>query len=231
MGPNRNAAIAAVLVCLLLVGRALAADGNCPNGLPFCFAADTPVLASQVNHDFAQLKEWIEAKVGTVGTGVNITGPATVTGALTAGSVSTGGTVSAASLTTSGAATIGGSASVGGGLSVTGNVTATGNVYGSGSQISCAKGSNGNGFQFCCRMNQRTGATDCRQFTAGGAWTGVASPFGAAAQGLYSLSCASGEPGLTFPFCCRMDMVSGSAACVVSSNWALASWSSWPNPF
>lgn len=231
MGPNRNAAVAVVVVCLLLVGRALAADGSCPNGLPFCFVEDTPVLASQVNHDFAQLKEWIEAKVGTVGTGVNISGPATITGALTAGSVSTGGSVSAASVTTSGAATIGGSASVGGGLTVTGNVAATGTVFGSGLQISCAKGSAGNGFQFCCRINQRTGGTDCRQFTASSTWAVVAAPFSATTQGLYSLSCAAGEPGLTFPFCCRTDMVSGGTACVVASNWALASWGSWPNPY
>ena len=48
------------------VGTAFAANGNCPNGLPFCFAANAPANASEVNHNFAQLKEWLERKTGAV---------------------------------------------------------------------------------------------------------------------------------------------------------------------
>lgn len=48
---------------------ALAADGNCPNGYPFCFVADSPAQASQVNHNFSQVKEWIETKTGVVSNG------------------------------------------------------------------------------------------------------------------------------------------------------------------
>jgi hypothetical protein len=48
-------------------GIAYAANGNCPNGLPYCFGADTPALASEVNHNFMQLKEWVEQKTGAVG--------------------------------------------------------------------------------------------------------------------------------------------------------------------
>lgn len=51
---------------------ASAANGACPNGLPFCFQADQPALASQVNHNFMQMKEWVEDKVGTVGTGTTV---------------------------------------------------------------------------------------------------------------------------------------------------------------
>lgn len=60
-----------------LVGSvALAANGNCPNGMPFCFAPDSPALASDINMNFAQLKEWLEQKVGTTGTSsVTVTGP------------------------------------------------------------------------------------------------------------------------------------------------------------
>ncbi len=54
--------VAAVIV--VATGTALAADGTCPNGLPFCFAPDVPAEAAQVNHNFSQLREWLVAKVG-----------------------------------------------------------------------------------------------------------------------------------------------------------------------
>ena len=54
--------------CLGLIGAGTvyAANGNCPNGYPACFVADQPALASQVNLDFAQIKEWVETKIGAV---------------------------------------------------------------------------------------------------------------------------------------------------------------------
>ncbi|MBL8933062.1 MAG: hypothetical protein JNM69_00825 [Archangium sp.] len=67
------------LLAVLLGTVASAADGACPNGLPFCFAADTPASASEVNTNFAQLKEWLEAKVGVVGVGVRVQPGATIT--------------------------------------------------------------------------------------------------------------------------------------------------------
>lgn len=67
------------LLAVFLGTVASAADGACPNGLPFCFAADTPALASEVNTNFAQLKEWLEAKVGAVGVGVRVQPGATIT--------------------------------------------------------------------------------------------------------------------------------------------------------
>ncbi len=44
-----------------------AADGACPNGYPFCLVADEPARASDVNHNFAQIREWLEQKTGAVG--------------------------------------------------------------------------------------------------------------------------------------------------------------------
>ena len=71
--------VTGLAVLAALVGTAAsAASGACPNGMPFCFNPDEPALASQVNMNFAQLKEWLESKVGTVGTGVKITTGATV---------------------------------------------------------------------------------------------------------------------------------------------------------
>lgn len=66
----------------IIAGTAYAANGNCPNGMPVCFAANTPAKAADVNLDFAQLKEWAESKIGTLGTpGVNIpSGGLTVAG-------------------------------------------------------------------------------------------------------------------------------------------------------
>jgi hypothetical protein len=95
--PVRRASRKALMLaaCVGLVGGvAAAANGACPNGMPFCFAPDSPALASQVNNNFAQLKEWLEQKVGTSGTAdVTITGPTTHTAAVR---VQTGATSNAA---------------------------------------------------------------------------------------------------------------------------------------
>ncbi len=84
--PVRRASRVALMLgaCVGLVGGvAAAANGTCPNGLPFCFAPNTPAVASQVNHNFLQLKEWLEQKVGTSGTAdVTIAGPTTHTAAV-----------------------------------------------------------------------------------------------------------------------------------------------------
>jgi hypothetical protein len=56
--PVRRASRKALMLaaCVGLVGGvAAAANGACPNGMPSCFAPDSPALASQVNN-FAQLK-------------------------------------------------------------------------------------------------------------------------------------------------------------------------------
>ncbi len=70
--PSRRPKVTAAAIAMALVcgaaGVVFAANGNCPNGLPFCFAPDTPAQAGQVNHNFSQLKEWLEAKVGAVTT-------------------------------------------------------------------------------------------------------------------------------------------------------------------
>ncbi len=63
----RAAAAVIVGALVLVAGVVSAANGNCPNGLPFCFAPDSPAQAEQVNHNFHQLKEWLETKVGSVG--------------------------------------------------------------------------------------------------------------------------------------------------------------------
>lgn len=94
-----------VVIGALVGASALAADGSCPNGLPFCFEADMPAKASDVNHDFAQLKEWLETKVGLVGTpAISVTG-LTVNGTSTTnigGAIVTPAQVSAGSLATTG---------------------------------------------------------------------------------------------------------------------------------
>ncbi len=85
-------AAAAVLVAIVVgvAGVVSAANGNCPNGMPFCFSPDTPAEAAQVNHNFSQLKEWLESKVGPVtapaissSTGISSTGRITTSGGLT----------------------------------------------------------------------------------------------------------------------------------------------------
>lgn len=80
----------AVLVIGITAGTALAANGNCPNGLPFCFVANNPANATEVNHNFMQLKEWLETKVGVVSaagvTASRVAASGAVTGATLASS-------------------------------------------------------------------------------------------------------------------------------------------------
>lgn len=90
---RRPRIVATALVAAIVVGVAgvvSAANGNCPNGMPFCFSPDSPAEAAQVNHNFSQLKEWLESKVGPVAapaisssTGINSTGRMTTSGGLT----------------------------------------------------------------------------------------------------------------------------------------------------
>jgi hypothetical protein len=103
----------------LLGGVAAAASGACPNGLPFCFAGDTPALASQVNHNFAQLKEWVEQKVGASGTSdVTITGLTALTAAVRVQTGTTSNTATAAGKPMFISGVINDGASGGGGLEV-----------------------------------------------------------------------------------------------------------------
>lgn len=120
--------LAAALAIVAYNGVSFAANGNCPNGYPFCFGAGSPALASQVNHNFAQIKEWVEQKVGAVGSNnVAVPGSLTVGG----GATVSGNTGLAGTLTVTGATSVGNGLTVtSGGLSVTGNLSATGNTFG-----------------------------------------------------------------------------------------------------
>jgi hypothetical protein len=216
----------ACVATVLSIGKALAANGNCPNGLPVCFASNTPALASDVNWNFAQLKEWLETKVGPVTSSI-----------VTAGTVSAT-TVSATTVTTSAVQT--GTLSVTGTQTVAGlSVGATGLTVGtsstmppapvvfSGYQVSCLEGSANNTYPICCRLNIRTGQTSChvaKDWTTSSWTTGPVDPFGpGATEGHYSLSCWEGVPGENYPSCCRGDS-SGNVLCVTAQNWQLSSW-------
>lgn len=88
---------------VLVVGATAAASAPCSNGIPFCFAANEPAMASEINTNFAQLKTWLETKVGptsastVTASGLRVTGPASgaaplaVTGSITDGTGNTGG--------------------------------------------------------------------------------------------------------------------------------------------
>lgn len=76
---GKRLALAAVVALSLGGSLAWAANGACPNGYPFCFVADQPAQAVEVNTNFAQIKEWVEAKVGTVAAGTPSTSPVTMT--------------------------------------------------------------------------------------------------------------------------------------------------------
>ena len=80
-GKRKWVIVTAVIV--VATGTALAADGNCPNALPFCFAPDSPAQAAQVNHNFSQLQEWLVAKVGLPSSAGITTSSVSATGTVT----------------------------------------------------------------------------------------------------------------------------------------------------
>jgi hypothetical protein len=89
MAPRRSrrralvgaAVVLAVLVVVGLYSAVRAADGKCPNRLPFCFNSKDPARAADVNQNFSQVLEWLEQKVGPVGTtGVVVDGNLSVKG-------------------------------------------------------------------------------------------------------------------------------------------------------
>lgn len=131
-----------------------------------------------------------------------------VTGAVNAASAAVGGAITAASLT------------------VAGSVTS------SGYQVSCANGENGYHFGFCCRMNIRNGATDCRHgtSTAFGSWANVTTPFAATTEGFYNLDCAGHQSAGNWPICCRTAS-NGTTNCVVSATGGALNWVATPNPW
>lgn len=115
------AAIAALLAVIANAGIGFAADGNCPNSYAFCFGAGSPALASQVNHNFDQIQEWLEQKVGPIGNS-NVT---------TAGTLNVGGAATIGGATTvNNNLTVTGALSAGNGLTVTGNLSVSGQTFG-----------------------------------------------------------------------------------------------------
>lgn len=228
----------ALIASLVLARTALAADGNCPNGLPFCFAGNTPAVASQINHDLAQLKEWLEAKVGTVGQPVTIAGASTFNNSATfANQVTASGTSSfSGSTTLSGTTTLSGPTTISGATSFTntGTTSFAGPIARSGYQVSCAGGAGGFMYPYCCRINVRDGSASCRIATGWGlgGWTStnVVDPFTATTPGEYSISCYAGVSGNNFPSCCRSSS-SGGVTCRVANAWDLSSWSNGASPF
>ncbi len=113
---RRRWLLGTAFVLVVSASVAFAADGQCPNGLPFCFASDTPARASEINHNFAQLKEWLETKVGAVSSGT-ITATSITTTGITATTLSVSGNSTLNTQTVNGAATFA-SATVNGNLTL-----------------------------------------------------------------------------------------------------------------
>jgi hypothetical protein len=78
-----TAAACALGVALTAGTVAMAAPGDCPNGMPFCFAPDSPASAAQVNENFAHVRG-LNAAWASRGTSINLnTGPRSVVTSVT----------------------------------------------------------------------------------------------------------------------------------------------------
>ncbi len=258
---RRRAWVALTSVCVAgLGGVAFAASPPCTNGIPFCFQANSPALATEMNTNFAQLKTWLEAKTGGTGTAAapsrDISTPGNITGAkLTAtgyapayqnwNTFQTSGTgaggagivndnVSYRALMVVGNTSGGGARHISlfDDVTVNGALTVGGRVISSGYEVSCATGTSGYHFGFCCRMNKRTGATECKHGTSTSftAWANVTTPFAATTDGSYSLSCAGHGSSANWPICCRTE-ASGATSCMVSISGGPLIWSATPAPW
>lgn len=256
--PRLRPWIIAGAVAGAMVGvSALGASVACPNGIPYCFQPNDPALASEINADFAALKTYLEAKVGATGP------LATPSNDISTHNVTASGTVSAnlvAAYSYSPPYTSWSSVPQGAGgaaiqndnnaykaLMLVGNTSAggsrkirmfddvdvSGNFTMNGYEVSCAGGRSGYHFGFCCRMNIRTGATDCKNGTATNfsGWSAAPAPFTAGPDGHYSLSCAGTIDSANWPICCRAS-ADGTTACVVSVNAGPLTWNTTaPNPW
>lgn len=68
---RRNLWAAGAIGLALTAGTvAMAAPGDCPNGMPFCFAPDAPALAAEVNENFAYLRglnaAWVSGPLSSI---------------------------------------------------------------------------------------------------------------------------------------------------------------------
>jgi hypothetical protein len=253
-GPRLRPWIIAGAVGGVLVGiSAMGASAACPNGIPYCFNANEPALATEVNADFAALKTWLEAKVGATGalatpsndistrdvTARNISSTTETTSSIVATSFSPPYTSWATVGLGAGGAAIQNDNMSYKALMLVGNTSAGGarkirmyddvDVNGlfttNGYEVSCAGGRSGYHYGFCCRMNKRTGATDCKNgtTTSFAGWSQAPSPFSAGPDSHYSLSCTGTIDSANWPICCRTDF-GGSTACVVSVNAGPLTW-------
>lgn len=228
---RRRVSMGLAAVVVLGVGTAFAANGSCPNDLPFCFRADDPATASEVNHNFAQLKEWLEAKVGTRGQNFAVSTPATFANSTTFSATSTfsQGSTFNSTATFNGSTTFNSTVTVAG-LTVNGTPTVDG------LETECVIGTPGGNYPWCCQINVRNGATTCRVSTLNWnrtSWGSVVTgPFAATTAGSWSLRCMPGVENATFPACCRTNRINGTTQCAIAQNWSLTAWTvSGTNPY
>lgn len=126
-----------------------------------------------------------------------------------------------------------GDLSVGGRVEASGNVDVVGTVQRTEYQTSCASGLFNFSYQYCCRIDVRTGVAACK--TGGVAnvgWSAIESPFPAAGtDGPYSLSCNEHVSSNNFPMCCRTGS-DGSVDCMRNEQFDMTgSWVSAGSPW
>ncbi len=232
------------LLCVATAGYA--ASPVCANGIPFCFQQDEPAIAAELNTNFAQLKAWLEAKVGGTGTVAAPSRDITTTGVVRAGAyfpvyqawgATTPGGGGAGIVNDQGAYNalmLVGNNAAGGPrvVQVHDELQVAGRVLSNGYDVSCAGGESGYHFGFCCRMNVRNGATECKNGTTTtfASWNQTTTPFAAGTAGPYSLDCAGHRSSANWPICCRTD-VNGATSCVHSPTGGPLAWQAATSPW
>lgn len=220
--------VVGVLVAVGLTSRVSFASGAACNevlpGLLTPFCPDEPAISSVVNQNYRELIKLVETKVGSISIDAGVAPGAAGTGSISAASVTTSGAVNAGSVSAGSMTTPS--------LSATSATIQTLNaVSENGFVLSCGHASYLGGVQgnpFCCRMNVSNGDTSCNLATNanGSAWSTSGSAYpglGATTTARYTLACNAGEPGANFPFCCRMNVNTGSVSCGQGNSYSLGS--------
>jgi len=110
-------------------------------------------------------------------------------------------------------------------------------------ETSCATGTSGLNYSYCCRIDTSSGRTTCKMSSGSdystfgaGAWQSLGTPFesdpaATNVSNVYSLSCTPGTSGINYPVCIRTNKRTGTTDCKYSPGTGSLTWTTCTSPF
>jgi hypothetical protein len=113
-----------------------------------------------------------------------------------------------------------------------GNLDVDGTVQRTEYQTTCPSGLFNIHFQYCCRIDVRSGTTECKYGDINGlTWTAMPAPFSAGADGPYSLTCNETVASVNYPLCCRTGSDGGVDCAINTSSFMTGAWTTVGSPW